>query len=223
MNLAFIPVRCGSKSIPMKNIRPLAGRPLLHWALQSAVDSGVFDRIVVATDCLEIRECARAFPSHLIEVYDRDPANAQDSSSTEAVMLEYVQKQSLKADDLFVLIQATSPFTTGEDIAAANRMFESGSYDSLLTCTRIKRFIWSEDGHSLNYDFRKRPRRQDFAGTLVENGAFYITRVGSLLNSANRLSGRIGVYAMEDERTFLEIDEETDWVICETLMKAGAK
>lgn len=219
MKLAFIPARGGSKSIPMKNIRPFAGRPLLHWCLQAAVDSCMFDRIVVATDSDDIGKCVRAFARSGVEVYDRDPQNAQDNSSTEAVMMEFIGKQNLKDDDIVVLIQATSPFTTGEDIVSAMRLFESGKYDSLVTCTRLKRFIWNADGQALNYDFRNRPRRQDFAGTLVENGAFYVTRVGALLTTGSRLNGRIAVYEMTDERTFFELDEAIDWIVAERLMQ----
>jgi YrbI family 3-deoxy-D-manno-octulosonate 8-phosphate phosphatase len=80
------------------------------------------------------------------------------------------------------------------------------------------RFFWNEDGTSKNYDYKNRPRRQDFAGNLMENGAFYINTVTNILASGNRLSGKIGIYEMP-EYTATEIDEPDDWAILENLMR----
>ena len=97
-------------------------------------------------------------------------------------------------------------------------MYDKGEYDSILTCVRNYRFFWNEDGTSMNYDYMNRPRRQNFSGMLMENGAFYINTVENILNSGNRLSGKIGVYEMP-EYTATEIDEPDDWTILESLMQ----
>ena len=83
---------------------------------------------------------------------------------------------------------------------------------TLLSVVRSKRFFWAENGKPINYDFKKRPRRQDFDGMMMENGAFYISSVGSVLKSQNRLSGKISLYEMPEESGF-EIDEPSDWEI----------
>jgi N-acylneuraminate cytidylyltransferase len=215
--VAFIPVRGGSKSIPLKNIKVLAGKPLLHWSLAAAADCPLVDEIVVATDSEQIAQCARDFGSSKVQIYFRDSANAQDTSSTESVMLEYLLKTQLSSDVLLILIQATNPFIRAEDLGGALHLLEEGRYQSLLSVVRTKRFFWKPSGVPLNYDFTKRPRRQDFEGLFMENGAFYINSVDGILKSGNRLSGKIGLYVMPEVSGF-EIDEPTDWVICEGLL-----
>jgi len=218
MNIAFIPVRCGSKSIPFKNIKKFCGKPLVYWNLLALENSKQIDKIVVATDCKEIKEVIRNFSLNKVEIYDRDPKNATDIASTEDVMLEYINKSNLEDNDLFILVQATSPFTQSDDLDKAIEKLKKENVDSLLTCARIKRFFWNEDGTPINYNYKKRPRRQDFKGVLVENGAFYINSVRNIKKDKNRLSGKIVIYEMP-EYTFIELDEEDDWFIAERLMK----
>jgi CMP-N-acetylneuraminic acid synthetase len=95
--------------------------------------------------------------------------------------------------------------------------FESQKFNSMLSAVRVKRFFWNDNGTPVNYDPLSRPRRQDFSGTLMENGAFYITRRDALDEYQCRLGGRIGVYEMANE-TALEIDEPEDWDQVEKLL-----
>jgi hypothetical protein len=89
--------------------------------------------------------------------------------------------------------------------------------DSLITCVRSKRFFWNDDNLPINYDPSNRPRRQDFKGTLMENGAFYISNVGSIIKHKNRVSGRVSIFEM-NEYQGIELDEENDWLNAENLM-----
>jgi len=218
MNIAFIPVRCGSKSIPFKNIKEFCGKPLVYWNLEALQNSKNIDKIFVATDCKEIKDVVNSFGFSKVKVYDRDAKNANDTASTESVMLEFIDKQNFKANDLFFLVQATSPLTQTKDFDEALEKLKKEKADSLLTCVRTKRFYWNDNGTPLNYDYKNRPRRQDFDGMLMENGAFYINSIINIKQDQNRLSGKIAVYEME-EFTSVEIDEEDDWIIKEQLMK----
>lgn len=218
MVVAFIPVRGGSKSIPLKNIKPLCGKPLVCWNIEALERCALVDKIVVATDSDEIWEVVSSRKYGKTELYRRLPENACDTASTESVMLEYIHYAKLAKDVIFMLVQATSPMTQTCHFQEALEQYATGAYNSLLTCVRNYRFFWSEDGKSLNYDYMHRPRRQDFNGVLMENGAFYINTVGSILQSGNRLSGKIGVYEMP-AYTATEIDEPDDWQILEQLMK----
>lgn len=217
MNIAFIPVRGGSKSIPLKNIKAFCGKPLVYWTILSLQNSINIDRIFVATDCDKIKEIVNNFNFTKVEVYDRDPKNAEDTSSTESVMLEFIYKNNFREDDLFFLVQATSPLTQTEDFDEALKLFIKNKADSLLTCVRTKRFFWDGDANSINYDFKNRPRRQDFYGLFMENGAFYINSIGNIKRYKNRLSGKVSIYEMK-EFTAIEIDEEDDWIIAEKMM-----
>ena len=218
MVTAFIPVRGGSKSIPLKNIRPFCGRPLVWWNLKALEDCAGVDRVVVATDSDEIAAVVSGFGLSKVVIYRRSAENASDTASTESVMLEYISAASLPSDEVFMLVQATSPLTRTEDFAGGLALLRSGGYDSVLSCVRSKRFFWNPDGTSANYDWRHRPRRQEFPGDLMENGAFYIQRVGGILREGNRLGGRIGLYEMPFYTAF-EIDEPDDWTIMEALMR----
>jgi len=217
MNIAFIPVRGGSKSIPLKNIKPLAGRPLVYWAAAAASGAESIDRVIIATDSEAIRAAVRGFELPKVELYDRRPENATDTVGTEAVMLEYIKAAGLKADDNFVLIQATSPLLTSPMIDEMFIAWQRGGRDSAVSCVRTKRFFWNEDGRPINYDFRARPRRQDFEGCLMENGAMYINKVGAIIRDECRLSGLVLAHEMPGE-TAAEIDEPEDFIIIEKLM-----
>lgn len=216
--IAFIPVRGGSKSIPLKNIKPFCGKPLVCWNIEALETCDAIDGIIVATDNEIIAQTVLSYNYSKTEIFHRNAENASDTASTESVMLEYISQAHLPQETIFLLVQATSPLTQAEDFANALNRFHDNAYDSLLTCVRNKRFFWTEDGHSLNYDYMNRPRRQDFSGMMMENGAFYISTVGRIIQSGNRLSGNIGIYEMPDY-TATEIDEPDDWTYLEHLMR----
>ena len=219
MNVAFIPVRGGSKSIPLKNIKPIAGKPLVYWTVQAAVACKQIDCVYVATDSEVIRTTVEDFGFEKVKVIPRSEASATDTASTESAMLEFAQEYDFEN---IVLIQATSPLLSAENLEEGFRVFEKPEFDSVLSVVRQKRFVWSvsEKGvaRPVNYDVYNRPRRQEFDGYLVENGAFYICSRKDLLASKNRVSGRIGVVEMPEE-TYFEIDEPQDWIIIENLME----
>lgn len=176
------------------------------------------DEIIVATDSDQIEETVTTQAYKKTKVYRRSAENACDTASTESVMLEYIHYAQLPTDDVFMLVQATSPLTETIHFTEALATYRKGEYDSILTCVRNYRFFWNEDGTSMNYDYKNRPRRQNFSGMLMENGAFYINKVRNILESGNRLSGHIGIYEMP-EYTATEIDEPDDWVVLENLMR----
>lgn len=216
--IAFIPVRGGSKSIPLKNIKPFCGKPLVCWNIEALEVCPMVDEVVVATDSDEIWNTVESENYKKTKLYRRSAANACDTASTESVMLEYIKYSHPAEDDIFMLVQATSPLTETIHFTEALQMYAKGEYDSLLTCVRNYRFFWNADGTSMNYDYRNRPRRQNFDGMLMENGAFYINTVKNVVESGNRLSGHIGVYEMP-EYTATEIDEPDDWIVLENLMR----
>ena len=215
---AFIPVRGGSKSIPLKNIREFCGKPLVYWNISALQAAGLVDKIVVATDSDDIEATVRSFGFDKVEIYRRSAENASDTASTESVMLEYIEAANLSEETVFMLVQATSPLTQTIHFQEALQLYSEGNYDSLLTCVVNKRFFWNKNGTPRNYDYRNRPRRQNFEGELMENGAFYINTVKNILQSGNRLSGKIGIYEMP-EYTAIEIDEPDDWTMLENLMR----
>ena len=218
MNIAFIAARCGSKSIKFKNIKAFCGKPLIYWNLAALENSQNIDKVYVATDCDKIAEVVNQFQFSKVKVFRRNAENASDESSTESVMIEFLSKNFFNDDDIFTLVQVTSPLTQTHDFDNAAEQFKKENADSLLSCVREKKFAWRDNGQPLNYDFNNRPRRQEFNGILIENGAFYMTTIGSIKKSKNRLNGIISIYEMAEYNS-IEIDEEMDWIVAESLMK----
>lgn len=214
--VALIPLRGGSKSITNKNIKNIAGKPLAAWVLEAALNAVRIDDVYVSTDSAEIKDAVSAI-SPLIKVIDRPKEYATDTASTEAVMLHFM---SVVECDCLVTIQATSPLLKSQDIDAALDKFNANNYDSLLSVVETKRFYWTKDGAPISYDPSFRPRRQEFDGMYMENGAFYITKKNLLAEQACRLGGKIGLYLM-DAATGTEIDELCDWLIVEALLKSS--
>ena len=150
--IAFIPVRGGSKSIPLKNIKPLCGKPLVCWNIEALEASPHVDEVVVATDSVEIWTTVESRDYKKTKLYRRSAENACDTASTESVMLEYIKYANLPEEDVFMLVQATSPLTESVHFSEALEKYSTGEYDSMLTCVRNYRFFWNEDGSSMNYD-----------------------------------------------------------------------
>lgn len=223
MNIAFIPVRGGSKSIPLKNIRKIAGRPLVYWTTKAASECKQIDKVYVATDSDIIKTVVEEFKLDKVEVIGRSADTASDTATTESAMLEFAEQYTF---DNIVLVQATSPLIQAEDLERGFDIFKQQDTDSVLSVVRQKRFHWAVDKKGLasptNYDVFHRPRRQEFDGYLVENGAFYITGRKELLESRNRVSGNIRVCEM-DESTYFEIDEPSDWAIIEKQLEHRLK
>ena len=218
--VAYIPLRGGSKSIPLKNVRNFCGKPLAYWTVKAANDCSLIDVVYVATDSEQIANTIKNFTLPKICVISRSPYTATDTASTELAMIEFAHAHKFNE---IILIQATNPLLTAKDLTEGILLYKNGHYDSLLSAVEQKRFIWHRDGDRYtpqNYEPHNRPRRQEMIGYYVENGAFYITSYKRLLETKTRLSGKIGIYPMDD-KTYFEIDEPSDWTIIEEIAKQG--
>lgn len=208
--VALLPLRAGSKSIIGKNKKKLLGRPLFSWCLTEAIFSSL-DEIYVFTDDEDIIDYVYNEYRHTnkVKIMRRSQQSATDTASTEVAMHEFTQK--IEGDyDILCLLQATSPLTTRTDIDLCLQKVEQESFDSALTTVRLKRFIWDEMGRSINYNYKNRPRRQDFDGFLVENGAVYVTTKEVFEKTGIRIGGNIATVEMPED-TFIEIDNPSDW------------
>jgi N-acylneuraminate cytidylyltransferase len=212
--VALIPARGGSKSIPKKNVKSFCGKPLIYWNIAALAHLSPNIRVIVSTDSDEIESVVKSFGFNQISVHKRSAENSSDTASTESVMLEVIDDLRIDPETCLVLVQCTSPLTQSDHFKEGLNKYFTGYKDSVLSCVRTKRFFWNPDGTPLNYDYRIRPRRQDFEGLFMENGAFYINRVSNVIRDQNRLSGNIGIIEMP-EWTSVEIDEPADWEMAE--------
>tara|TARA_R110000772_G_scaffold17946_1_gene49812 strand:- start:53920 stop:54579 length:660 start_codon:yes stop_codon:yes gene_type:complete len=215
--ICLIPARGGSKSIPLKNITLVNGKPLIWWVLNSAMDSTI-DEIYVSTDSDKIKEVVESYNFDRVQVIDRSPEVSTDEATTESVIKEFSDNHDF--DDLMI-IQPTSPLLKWQHIDEAIDSYKHYPHDSLVSLIRQHNFRWEiDDNFHLNprYDLNNRPRRQDHDGYLVENGALYITSKEAFLNSGCRVSGGIGYYIMPPYTAY-EIDDPEDIIIVEELLR----
>ena len=224
---ALIPCRKGSKRIPNKNFKDFCGMPLWHWSYWAAIESGVFDLIVVSTDNEEMK-FTDITDSMVVIDYDRPAELCKDDATQEAVLAFYAKKHP--DIDVWCLLQPTSPLRTADDITGAYKMLVEDERDSIVSVFNDPLLFWVKDCVEVqgqqcpvaSFHIDKRPNSQDREGWLKENGAIYFTPTYTLAATGSRCGGRTGLYVMPKERSF-EIDDQTDWDICELLMKKRVK
>jgi N-acylneuraminate cytidylyltransferase len=213
MAVAFIPLRGGSKSIPLKNIKILYGKPLAQWVIDTANSCEYVDRVVVSTDSQIIADSVKN-----CEIFWRSNQTSTDTATSESALIEFCKNGfGIYSDDIVAFIQATSPLLTSEELCRGIDLVKTNKFDSALSAVKQKRFVWDKDARP-SYDLHKRPRRQDWDGYFVENGAFYISKVKDILFSKCRLSGSIGLIECSEE-SYYELDEPQDWNIIENLLR----
>ena len=220
--LAIIPARGGSKGVPGKNIRELAGKPLIAYSIEAALESEHVDHVVVSTEDEQIAAAAREWGS---EVVPRPPELATDTAPTDPVLehaVTYLEQLDGYRADLIVLLQPTSPLRPPGLIDACIERLLDTQADSLLTVFQGHTFFWRRTAQGLvaNYDPVKRPRRQDIPQDqryLLENGNVYVTRQHILMEQHSRLGGKIKWYVM-DAADSIEIDTNFDFWLVEQIM-----
>lgn len=218
--VAIIPARGGSKGIPGKNIRMVAGKPLLVWSIEHARQCVLISRVIVSTDSEEIAGVARL---HGAEVIMRPAELSGDTASSESGLLhalDFLRTHEGYEPDLVVFLQATSPIREPDDIWRAIGTLRSEHSDSLFSACRVEGFVWrmGEDQvpRSFTYDHLNRPRRQDAPEDLLENGSIYVFKPWVLRQFNNRLGGKISVHRMPSLNSF-QIDELADIELIEAL------
>lgn len=227
--LCVIPVRGGSKGIPRKNLRPIAGRPLVEWTVLQALEAqadlaeDVRFRVVVSTDDRELADIAAAAGA---EVPFLRPAElAEDTTATEPVVehaMAHYRHHGFPPDAV-VLLQATSPLRLPETIARAVREFERCGADSMVGVIPQGPFIWAAgETPRAEYDVMNRPRRQELTRETYryrENGSLYVTSADIYDQLHNRLGGTIELFIMDDVEG-VDIDTPIDFAVAEAQLRA---
>jgi len=218
--IAIIPARGGSKGIPKKNIKLLAGKELIAWTIEAALGSKYINRVIVSTDDKEIARVSKKYGS---EVIKRPKELAIDKAKTiDAVFhaLSVLKRENYNSD-IIVLLQPTSPLRRTSHLDKAIHRFLKTRYDSLVSVCPSHAFLWKvEKGKAIpiNYNFKKRARRQDIKPEYKENGAIYILERKNLIKERTIPNGKIGLYAMPEENS-VEIDEQFDFWLCEKIIE----
>lgn len=211
-NVAFIPVRAGSKSIKNKNITLVNNKPLIYWTV-SVANASNLDKVFVSTDSDEIKSVVESFGLEKVEVIGRSKESSSDNATSESALIEFAQNYEF---DNVVFMQATSPLTQTSDINGALKKFLNSDKKSLISTIKRHQFLWDTKGTPMNYDPNKRPRRQEWDGYYIENGAFYISSRKEIMKTGCRITTPVEYWEMSEQNIF-EIDEPKDIEIIEKL------
>ncbi len=219
--LAIIPARGGSKGVPRKNIRLLAGKPLIAWTIDEAKKSKYIDRLILSSEDQEIIKVAKEYGC---EVPFVRPANlAQDDTLGIEPVIHAINTLN-EEYDYVVLLQPTSPLRTVEDIDGCIRhciMMESIACLSITESQQSPYWMYKlDDEMKLNPIIKYNEtinRRQDLPKVYVLNGAVYIGESGFILKNNSFLTEETLAYQMPIERS-VDIDDELDFSFCEWLI-----
>lgn len=215
--LGILPARSGSKGIPQKNLREVAGKPLLHWAAEALAGSNVVNFAVCSTDSRVIADLASdvglAVPFLRTEELANDTSNVIDS------VRDMVERLSINQRfEHVVLVQATSPTVTSTDVEMALKLCVSEGLDVVISAvrmppsqnpalaffggnSRVESWLVGSEAATL--------RRQDFPTVFRRTGLIYVFRVDHLMSKAQLYTGRTGFIEIENERA-ISIDDEDD-------------
>ena len=223
--VAIIPARGGSKGIPRKNIKPLAGKPLIAYTIDEALKCQCFDRIIVTTDDHKIAQISQ---ENGADILMRPKELAEDHTPTVDAILHAVKMLEKEEDyvlDYIVVLQPTSPLRSSGDIKAAiNLYLENADCESLVSVAECEHPIsWAmniKNGYLIPFfdETYLKERRQEHLITYVPNGAIYVISRESLYKNQNFYSDRTLAYIMPLERS-IDIDTEYDFMIAEFLIK----
>ena len=214
--VVLIPARGGSKTIPGKNIKEFAGKPLIVHSIEYALKSKLVNEVMVSTDDSKISKISKDAGASVIK---RPPELCTDTATTESAIEHYLHSSKVKPD-IIILLQATSPLRPKGSLDEALIKFQKGGYDSLLSICSTHRFFWrvkDDNTTYAEYDYLNRPRRQDMKlkdVRFIENGSLYIFSHAHFEKTGNRLGGKIG-YVVWPGDCKIEIDTITDFKILE--------
>jgi len=231
--VAVIPARGGSKGVPGKNIRELAGKPLIAYTIDAAIKSQVFDEVIVSTDSEEIARISKKFGA--VVPFLRPAYLATDTAHTPPVIEHAVKSIEEQKDikvDVVATLQCTSPLRNDEHIRESFNKFITGNYDSLTSVKKAFPPYWmliEKDGKGkpfIELDDGRDPynlERQQLPSVYQLNGAIWFTKRDKLKEKNNiTIKENNGFYEM-DEFSSMDIDTEYDFVALELYIKMQQK
>ena len=224
-SIAIIPARSGSKGLRDKNIRLLDGKPLIAYTIEASLKSGMFDTVMVSTDSEKYAQIAKIYGAEV--PFLRSSKTASDTASSWDVVAEVLDNyQALgKEFDTFMLLQPTSPLRTAGNIEDAyNEMKEKQAHSIVSVCEVDHSPLYCNvlpNDYSLS-DFIskeiKGKRRQDIPTYYRFNGAIYLSETNYFIQNHDIYRDKCFAYVMDKARS-IDIDDELDFVIAETLIK----
>ena len=224
--LAIIPARSGSKGLKDKNIKELAGKPLIAYSIECAIQSKCFDKIFVSTDSQHYADIAIKYGADAS--FLRSAENSGDKADSWSVVREVVKRfrDAGEEYDEIMLLQPTSPLRNSDDIVRSVELLHEKNGNAVISVTECDHSpLWSntlpEDGcmdHFVRDEIRGVPRQQ-LPTYYRYNGAIYLLTAKELENREHLFEKGCYAYIMDQDRS-IDIDTELDFMIAEVIMKS---
>ena len=223
-NICIIPARGGSKRIPRKNIKEFLGKPIIAYSIEAAINSRLFDEVMVSTDDMEIAEIALRFGARV--PFLRSKENSDDFSGTVDVIIEVLKNYNIPLNENHNIccLYPTAPLVTVDSIKSAFELLVNKKYDTVFPVTKfsypIQRAIKIDENQKVNMIWPENmdKRSQDLPSTYHDAGQFYWMTSNSIIKSKKIFSKNSGVIII-NEINVQDIDTLEDWKIAELKMK----
>ena len=217
--LCIIPARGGSKRIPRKNIKPFMGKPIIAYSIDAALNSGVFDEVMVSTDDEEIAEVARQYGASV--PFLRSAETSNDYATTVDVLMEVVNKykERDKIYDTICCLYSTAPFVTSDRLKEASSQI-SDMIDACFTIVQysypIQRSLRINEANCVEMKFPEhlKSRTQDLEKVYHDAGQFYFVKTDTLIKEKTVWCKRT-VPLILSELEVQDLDTLTDWQLAE--------
>jgi len=214
--IALVPMRHHSQRVPGKNYRPLAGKPLFHYIIETLLRVPEIDQIVVDTDSETVMEgLRRHFPQ--VRVLERPERLRGDAVPMNEILL-YDSEQF--AADFYLQTHSTNPLLRAETVRKAIQTFLASypRYDSLFSVTRLQTRLYDQLGRAINHNPAILLQTQDLPPVFEENSCLYLFTRQTLAARRNRIGERPLMFEIPRLEA-VDIDEEEDFVLAEALMR----
>lgn len=222
-NLCIIPARGGSKRIPRKNIKPFMGKPIIAYSIEAALNSGVFDEVMVSTDDEEIAGVARQYGASV--PFLRSAETSNDYATTVDVLLEVVNKYKEQGKDFDTIccLYSTAPFVTPDRLEEASSQIN----DTIDACFTIVQYSYpiqrslrinENDCVEMMFPEHRKSRTQDLEKVYHDAGQFYFVKTDALVNEKTVWCKRTAPLILS-ELEVQDLDTLTDWQLAEMKYK----
>ena len=218
-NLCIIPARGGSKRIPRKNIKDFLGKPIIAYSIEAALESKLFDEVMVSTDDEEIAQVAKKYGAKV--PFMRSKKSADDYATTVDVLMEVIEcyNETGEGFDTICCIYPTAPFTTKDKLKEALKKLKQENLDVVFPIVPfsypIQRAlkVGNKKVSFLDPDFEN-SRTQDLEKAYHDSGQFYFIKTATFLKNKSIFLANTGGIVISDLEA-QDIDNESDWKIAE--------
>lgn len=215
--VALLPMKANSERVKGKNFRPLAGKPLFRWILDSMLSLEEIAQVVINTDARAILAENGLTDSERVLIRDRKPEICGDFVSMNLILADDIANVPA---DLYLMTHTTNPLLSAETIRKAIQTFEearaAGRADSLFTVNRFQTRFYREDGSAVNHDPNNLVRTQDLEPWYEENSNLYLFTAESFASTQARI-GRKPMMMESPKLESVDIDNPEDWTLAEAL------